>query len=330
MVRFGVIGTNWITESFIAAGRKVKDFELTAVYSRKLEKAEEFASKHKAVHTFTDIEQMAKSKEIDAAYIASPNALHAEQAKILMQHGVHVLCEKPLASNVAEVKDLIETAKQHDVLLMEAMKSTFLPNFQEVKKHLGKIGTVRRYVAQLCQYSSRYDAYRQGTILNAFNPELSNGATMDIGIYCLYPLAALFGKPKEIKASGTLLESGVDGQATITLTYEEMEAVVYYSKITSSTLPSEIQGEDATIMIDHIGHFEDVKIQYHDSTEKIISGPQDNDHRMFYEIEEFVNLIQSGKRESSINTHELALTVAEIMEKARIQFGLIYPADRLQ
>lgn len=330
MVRFGVVGTNWITEIFLEAGKKVENFELTAVYSRKLEKAKEFASKHKAVHTFTDIEQMAASGEIDAVYIASPNALHAGQAKIFMQHGVHVLCEKPLASNSAEVKDLIQTAKQHDVLLMEAMKSTFLPNFHAVQQNLEKIGPVRRYVAQLCQYSSRYDAYRQGTILNAFNPELSNGATMDIGIYCLYPLVALFGKPKEIKASGTLLESGVDGQATITLTYDGMEALVYYSKITSSTLPSEIQGEDATIRIDHIGHFEDVTIQYHDSTEETISGPQDNDHHMKYEIEEFVNLIQSGKRESSINTHELALSVAEIMEKARSQFGLIFPADRIQ
>lgn len=330
MVRFGVIGTNWITESFLKAGKKVKDFELTTVYSRKAETAEEFAKKHGAVYTFTDIEQMAASGDIDAVYIASPNALHAGQAKIFMQHGVHVLCEKPLASNTAEVRDLIETAKHHDVLLMEALRSTLLPNFHAVKEHLDEIGTVRRYVAQLCQYSSRYDAYRQGTILNAFNPELSNGATMDIGIYCIYPLVALFGKPKEIKASGTLLESGVDGQATIILTYEEMEAIVYYSKITSSTLPSEIQGEDATIRIDHIGHFEDVKIQYHDSTEKTISGPQDNEHPMFYEVEEFVSLIQSGKRESTINTHELALSVAEIMEKARIQFGLIFPADRIQ
>jgi scyllo-inositol 2-dehydrogenase (NADP+) len=330
MVRFGVIGTNWITESFLEAGRKVEGFELTTVYSRHAERAAEFAEKQGAVHTFTDMEEMARSGKVDAVYIASPNALHASQAKIFMEHGVHVLCEKPLASNAAEVKDLIETAKQHDVLLMEALKTTFLPNYRIVQQHLDKIGPIRRYVAQLCQYSSRYDAYRQGEILNAFNPELSNGATMDIGIYCLYPLIALFGKPQDIKASGTLLESGVDGQATITLTYEGMEAVVYYSKITSSTQPSEIQGEDATIKIDHIGHFEDVTIQYHDSTEETISGPQDNEHRMVYEIEEFVNLIQSGKRESSTNTHELALAVAEIMDKARSQIGLVFPADRIQ
>ena len=56
------------------------------------------------------------------------------------------------------------------------MKTTLLPNFKVIQEQLSKIGTVRRYFASFCQYSSRYDAYRAGTVLNAFNPELSNGA----------------------------------------------------------------------------------------------------------------------------------------------------------
>ena len=92
------------------------------------------------------------------------------------------------------------------------------------------------------------------------------------------------------------------------------------------------QGSNDTVTLPELaqalGFFDGkVKLKWVGNT---ISGPQDNEHNMRYEIEEFVNLIQSGKRESSINTHELALSVAEIMEKARSQFGLIYPADRIQ
>lgn len=193
MIRFGVIGTNWITDSFISAASEHSDFKLVAVYSRTEEKAREFAEKYGVELTFTNLEEMAKSDELDAVYIASPNSLHAEQAIVMMENKKHVLCEKPLASNVREVERMIATARKHNVLLMEALKTTFLPNFQEVKKNLHKIGPVRRYVASYCQYSSRYDAYKEGNVLNAFKPEFSNGSLVDIGVYCLYPAVYLCG-----------------------------------------------------------------------------------------------------------------------------------------
>ena len=226
MIRFGIIGTNWITERFLEAAFMVEDFSLAAVYSRSEEKAKAFASNYNVDLTFTSIEEMVQSDHIDAVYIASPNSLHAEQAILCMKNGKHVLCEKPLASNQKEVKEMIEVAKENHVLLMEAMKSTLIPSFTHIKEHLQKIGPIRRYFATFCQYSSRYDQYKQGTILNAFNPKFSNGALIDIGIYCIYPLVDLFGKPKSVQANGTMLESGVDGQGSILLQYDDMEAVV--------------------------------------------------------------------------------------------------------
>ncbi|GAA3326643.1 hypothetical protein GCM10020331_063370 [Ectobacillus funiculus] len=106
MVRFGLVGTNWITESFLQAASQLDDFfSLTAVYSRTSERATEFAAKYGVTLTFTDLEKHGKkSSEIDAVYIASPNSFHAEQAILFMNHGKHVLCEKPIASNAFEVK----------------------------------------------------------------------------------------------------------------------------------------------------------------------------------------------------------------------------------
>ncbi|MCP8969411.1 Gfo/Idh/MocA family protein [Ectobacillus ponti] len=327
MIRFGTIGTNWITDAFLQAAREVPGFALAAVYSRSRETAEAFAAKHEAALVFTDMESMAASKEIDAVYIASPNSLHAEQAVLFMKHGKHVLCEKPLASNEAEARLMTEAAKENGVLLMEAVKSTLLPAFGLIRENLHKIGPVRRYFASYCQYSSRYDAYKQGTILNAFNPAFSNGALMDIGVYCLYPLVVLFGKPDTVKASGLVLQSGVDGEGSMVMQYPEMDAVVMYSKITDSALPSEIQGENGSIRIDRIHTPEKVELRYRNGEVEDLTSLLQRP-AMYYETAEFIRLIQMGERESAVNSHQASLITVGIMDEARKQMGIVYPADR--
>jgi predicted dehydrogenase len=327
MIRFAVIGTNWITDQFIEGASEIEDFSLVAVYSRTTERADQFAQKHNIKHIYTDIETMAKSDEIDAVYIASPNSFHAEQAIICMNNGKHVLCEKPIASNTKELKEMIVVAKKNNVLLMEALKSTLTPNFKLIQQNIHKIGRVRRFVANYCQYSSRYDAYLRGNILNAFKPEFSNGSLMDIGIYCLYPMIILFGKPNNIKANGIVLESGVDGEGSIILDYEDKEGIVLFSKITNSFLPSEIQGESGTMVIDKMNPPEKIEIHYRNGTVENISSKQ-NKNTMYYEVMEFIELIQANQVESILNSHQHSFLVSEIMEEARRQIGVCYPSDR--
>lgn len=325
-MRFGVIGTNWITEEFIRSGKEVEGFSLAAVYSRTEARAREFAKLHEAPHAFTDIEAMAKSKAIDAVYIASPNSFHARQAIQCMNHGLHVLCEKPVASNLAEARAMVQAAKENGVLLMEAVKSTLAPNFRAIAENLHKLGRIRRYFAGNCQYSSRYDAYKEGTVLNAFDPAFSNGAMMDIGIYCLYPMVVLFGKPSSIKAEAILLDSGVDGEGSILMKYEDKEAVVIYSKITDSHLPAEIQGEKGTMVIDKINHLKKIEIRYRDGRVEDVTREQ-TPKLMHYEIREFMELARQGALESATNSHANTLIAMEIMDEARRQVGLVYPAD---
>lgn len=326
MVRFGVIGTNKITDRFIHDASGVKDFTLSAVYSRTEEKAREFAGKYDVTAIFTDLERFAKSDLVDAVYIASPNSLHCEQAILLMEHGKHVLCEKPVASNTAELEEMIRVANKHKVVLMEAMKSTLLPNFLAIRNNLPKLGKVRRYFATYCQYSSRYDAYKEGTVLNAFNPSFSNGSLMDIGVYCIYPLIVLFGEPLSVKANAYMLDSGVDGEGSLLLTYKEMEAVIMHSKITNSYLPSEIQGENGSMIIDRINEPEHIEIRYRDGRVEDIAEPQISE-TMYYETAEFIRLIKDGILESPINSHFHSLAAMRVMDEARKQIGLVFPAD---
>ena len=324
-IRFGVIGTGKIVDNFLKSALTHENFEFVAMYSRSLEKAKDFGEKYGATKFFDNLESFSKCEDIDAVYIASPNSLHSSQAIMCIKNNKHVLCEKPMASNLREVKKMISLAEEKGVLLMEAMRITVLPNFLRVKENLHKIGKIRRYFASYCQYSSRYDKYKEGIILNAFKRELSNGSLMDIGVYCIHPMIALFGKPNGIVSQAVFLENGIDGQGTAMVSYGDTSGLIMYSKISDSKLPLEIQGEDGTILIDSI-LFKNVKIIYRNGKEEVISIKQREDD-MYYELDEFINVINNNEIDSMKNSHKNSLIAIELMDKIRSQIGLEFPAD---
>lgn len=337
-IRFGVIGTNFITDWVIAGAKQDERFELVAVCSRTQERANEFAAKYDIPYTFTSLEEMAASPLIDAVYIATPNYLHASQSILCMKHGKHVLCEKPMASNAYEVKQMIAASRQYGVTLMEAMKPTLTPNFRVLREALPKAGVIRRYFASYCQYSSRYDKFKEGIVLNAFKPELSNGAMMDIGVYTVYPMVVLFGLPNKISASGVVLSTGTDGQGAVNFEYEGMNATVLYSKIANSSLPTEIEGEDGNFMLDKINQINRVTWQARPVASsgkgpltpvEDISAVTDKDE-YYYEVAEFINLVQAGKLESEVNSHENSLITIEIIDEVRRQLGVSFLADHIR
>ena len=334
-IRFGVVGTNFITDWVIAGAREEERFELAAVCSRTQQRAEEFAAKYNIPHTFTSLEEMASSDKVDAVYIASPNYMHASQSILCMSHGKHVLCEKPLASNAREAREMVAAAKKYGVTFMEAMKSTLTPSFRAVIEKLNRIGTPRRYFASFCQYSSRYDRFKQGEVLNAFRPELSNGAMMDIGVYTVYPLVVLFGRPQKIDAQGIVLSSGTDGQGAVNLQYEGLNATLLYSKIANSLLPAEIEGEEGNIVIDRIQTPADIKFYARQApasgkeqrTEGESLAATDSHNEYYHEIKEFIDLIEQGAIESTINSHDNSIATMEIIDEVRRQLGVVFPAD---
>lgn len=336
IIRFGIVGTNFISDWFIKGASEDKRFVAAAVCSRQQETADAFAAKHNIPHTFTSLEAMASSPLIDAVYVATPNFVHALQSILCMKYGKHVLCEKPLASNAREAKAMIEASKKYDVTLMEAMKPTLTPNFRCVIDNLPRVGVVRRYFASYCQYSSRYDAFKAGNIMNAFRPELSNGAIMDIGVYTIYPMVVLFGRPNKIDASGIVLHSGADAQGSINFTFDRMNASVLYSKIADSHLPTEIQGESGNLLLDRINTISRVqfipRLPAVRGGNKEIAAPIDitaatNHDEYFYEASEFIDLVIDGRKESIVNSHNNSLITMEIIDEVRRQLGVVFPAD---
>ena len=328
MVRFGIIGTNFITETFLEGAALCPEFKLEAVYSRTLERGREFGEKYGAPHIFTDLDEMIESGKIDAVYIASPTSLHHRHTLKFLEAGIGVLCEKPLGSNLREVREMVETSERKGVLLMEAIRTLHNPNYGVIRENLGRIGKIRGVYANFCQYSSRYDKFREGVVLNAFLPQFSNGSTMDIGLYPFYFVLGLFGKPEGISSYGTVLSSGVDGAGTALLKYGDMVATVNHSKINSSTLPSEITGEEGSIVIEKISLLERVTLKLRNGQEEELTIEREKND-MYYEIREFLDCYSKGEHESRDNPHSNSLLVAEIMEKARKEIGVTFPADQI-
>lgn len=299
-IKIGIIGTNFISDDFCNAAVKVPGAVLRAVYSRKEETGAAFAERHSIPEVFTDYKKFLSS-DINAVYVASPNFIHCSQTIMALEHKKHVLCEKVMAVNEAEVRSMIDCARRNQVVLLEAMRPDFDPAFDIVEQNLNRIGRLRRATFEFCQYSSRYDKFREGIVMNAFDPTLGNAAVMDIGVYCIHSLVRLFGMPQEIQAFSTKLSNDFDGSGIVLMKYETMIAEAVYSKISVSVNPSVIQGEDGSILIDYISKPEKICLQLREGARDTLEGagreilpfiPADNN--MIYEIQEFIKLINEN------------------------------------
>lgn len=323
MVRFGFIGTGKIAESFYQANRFINGFALTAVYSRTLEKAKEFGQRKGVLAYYNDLEAFAKSDAFDAVYIASPNCCHHDQAIRMMRAGKHVLCEKPMASNYAEAEEMFQVAKEEGVILMEGMRSIYTPGFQKMTEYMETLGKIRRATIQYCQYSSRYDNFKRGIVENAFKPELSNGALMDIGVYTVACMIRLFGAPKSIKAAGVRLSNGVDGEGTILMEYEDMIGEAIYSKITNAAMPSQILGEEGVMQVTEMENVKDLHIKRKTVAQTIHFEQSDN--ILNYETAAFIKMVKTGTGWET--ARDITLETMKVLDEARRQMGIVFPAD---
>lgn len=324
-MKFGIIGTNFVSEKFMRASKLIHGFELVAVCSQNLNNAEDFAIKHN-VDFFTNDYKELLTKGLDAVYIAVPNSLHKDLSIFFLDNKIPVLCEKPMASNIDEVKEMIEASKRNKTLLAEGIIPIYTEAFKVIKNNLNKVGAVRRAVLGMGQYSSRYDAYREGTVLNAFKPELSNGSIMDIGVYPLSFAMGLFGKPVSVMANAYTLDSEVDGLGTIIMGYKDKEVIVMHSKITDQLMLSEIQGEDGSIQFNDI-FFPTEVIFTPRNGEPVILFQEDDKASLYYELDQFVDAVNNNLIEVPAVTHQMIIDVHTVLTEARRQTRVIFPAD---
>lgn len=324
-IKIGIIGTNFISDFFVSGAKELGKFELHSVYSRRQETGRQFADRHGIPAVYDDMEAFLSDSALEAVYIASPNSLHCDQAVAAMNHGKHVLVEKPIASNFAELARMEEASRKNSVVMMEAMRAAYLPGYAWVRRNLPRLGQIRGVHFQFCQYSSRYDRFKNGEILNAFNPELSNAAVMDIGVYAVYLFLMLFGRPKRVHAASVRLSNGFEGCGTALFTYPDMVGTLSWSKITAGILPSVIEGENGTLSIDHLTQFQHGVLALRSGETEHFEDDTAKDINMIYELEVFQKLIDGEFDGDILAVSRLCM---EMLDEIRRQAEIHFPADK--
>ncbi|EHR3850854.1 TPA: Gfo/Idh/MocA family protein [Listeria monocytogenes] len=327
-MKLGIMGTNWITDSFIEGAINSGEWNLTAVYSRTEEKARAFGEKYGELTYFTDIEEMGKSDALDAVYIASPNALHYQHAVSLLKNKKHVIVEKPIFSTVAELEHAHQIARENNVFLFEAARHIQEPNFKRLQESIEKVGTIHGATLAYMKYSSRYDQVLNGEEPNIFSLKFSGGSIVDLGVYPLYSAITLFGEPVKSTYFATKLPTGVDGLGPIILEYPTFNITIIQGKNSQSFLPSEIYGQKGTLIVDPLTGIE--KITFYDNATKEeteLAGPVlAND--MQFEATEFARIIEQSDRDTYEYLADLSLKVLRVSNELRHQNDIWFDAEK--
>lgn len=346
-VRFAVIGTSLISGNFIEVVQACADALYVGSMGTSLEKSQRATEAHGGTRVFASIEDIVLCDEVDAVYIASPNAIHYEQALPLIQAGKHVLVEKPIASDAVKTDAIFAAARASGTVAMEAMRPVHDPGIAKIRELLPRLGTIRRATLRYGKYSSRYDELLDGQHTNIFDARLATGALMDLGIYCVEAMVALFGAPDSITCSSLLVSEGreeltggaIDGAGNIVAHYGDAIVDLAYSKVTQDLLPCQIEGELGTIVFDRVDgptagtlHLRGKAVRnaakstarsLGDVEEPIAFVPCDNN--MAFELADFIACIQ-GERDPRV-FEEISRTSLSTMDRARRQCGLVFPMD---
>ena len=309
----GIVGTNFISEWFAAAcvateGRAAP----TAVYSRDLGRGQAFADAQGIGSAFDDLDALIDA--VDAVYIASPNAAHHPQAMQALAAGRHVLVEKVIGTSTAQVEEIFAAARAAGVIAMEAVRNVHTPAHQLVRSTLPQLGALRHARFEKLQYSSRYDRFRAGELLNAFDPSLDNSALADIGVYCLQPALDLFGVPARTSGASVWLPNGFEGGGSLQLDYGDKVVDVAYSKIVAGVGPSVINGEDASLVLDDPGELSRIVLHERGGAETVLlDGPQVSPaDTMVFEVLDFVDQVDAGLTDP--RWRDLSLLARQVMD----------------
>lgn len=326
MVKIGVIGRNFVVDWMMEAAQQVPEAQFTAIYSRKMETGRAFSEKYNVPFVYDKLEDLAASPEVEAVYVASPNYCHFAQSKLLLEHGKHVLCEKPATVTAGELKQLLEIAKANGVVYLEAMRLVHDDALDVMEAALPKIGALRRVSIEFTQYSSRYDRVRAGeTGINAFDPSLSNGSIMDMGCYPVAAIVRLFGRPQRVAAMGVKLDNGFDGNGVILMQYPGFTAEASYSKICKQAAPTYLLGEDGVIYLDDINRTKRIWLEMRKGGVEELPYEEKKPVNMMCELRHFCAMVE-GKMDPA-PWNEASLITMEVMDEARKQMGIVFPAD---
>lgn len=325
ITRWGIIGCGRIANKFAGDLKFVSDGRLNAVASRDLSKSQAFAQHHDCPNAFGSYQEMLESGLIDVVYIAVPHTFHCELAIMCLEAGIPVLCEKAFAVNASQVERMIQTSRNKEVFLMEAIWTRFIPAINKIMELIDarEIGDIKHITADF-GFLSEFDPNSR-----LYNPDLTGGSLMDIGIYPLFISKLLLGNPDAIKAVGVLAPTGVDVNCSVVMSYPDGANATLYSTLSAKTDTScTIFGTKGKIYIP--GRFIEAKeftLQL-DGQEPETIACERKGLGYCYEAEEVQRCMAEGRIESNHLPLQFSQELMEQMDEIRRQIGVVYPIEK--
>ena len=322
-IKWGILGLGKIAHNFASDLILVQGCELKAVASSSEDRAKAFANKYGLDTFYGSYNNLYEDEAIDVIYIASLNQNHHRHVIQVIKHGKAVLCEKPLAINYRQAKEMFNFASVNQVFLMEALWTRFNPTFEQILRWIneGTIGKLR-YIISTFSFNGLNNHFDSRLL----NPAKGGGSLLDIGIYPLFLSLSILGKPNNIKASAVLSETGVDEQIGMILTYDKSQAILYSSYVHNEDMRATICGEKGEIYLDSRWH-ETANLKLVQKG-KIYKKTFDFIGKGYsYEIEEVNWCLRNKKTESTKWSLQQSLDLVELMDQIRKQTGIHYPMD---
>ena len=337
-LRWGILGAGKIAHDFVVGLRTLPKLEhqVEAVAEMALEPAQRFATTHSIPRYYGSFEELMKDEGLDIIYIATIHVTHLDIGLKVLEAGKPVLCEKPMTMNARDTKALIHKAREKGLFLMEATWMRFFPAVVELRRMIaeGDIGEVKFVRAN---FSFRRPPDRAKGRLT--DPKLGGGSILDVGIYTISFATMLFGaeRPEKIYAQGSLLPTGVDDLAAMTLTYSHGRIAQLSCSISyDMSCDAVVCGTKGELRLPHpfwcptkltspesVYEKETVSKEYPLPT-PYLPGNYPNCTGLRYEAQEVYTCLKEGRKESRIMPLDESLVVIEIAEEVMRQIGVVY------
>lgn len=322
-MNIAILGAGSIAVKMATTLQPLKDVVCYAVAARDMKRAQVFADKYGFAHAYGSYADMLEDPAVDLVYIATPHSHHYEHIKMCLNHGKHVLCEKAFCANARQAEEVLKMAEARGLLLTEAMWTRYMPMRNMIVNVMksGIIGKPTCLAANLGYPLENKERMRK--------PELCGGALLDLGVYVLNFASMVFGDEIEsVAANCTMLDTGVDAQETIMLTYADGKMASFYVTMLAQTdRRGLINGTNGYIEIENINNFESIKV--YNLERKIVAqytAPcQVTGYE--YEVMSAMKAIKEGRIECPEMTHYDTLVMMQLMDSIRGAWGIEFPHE---
>lgn len=316
-IKWAILGPGTIAADFAKAIIEVNG-SVYAVASRTLEKAKKFASNYSVKKVYGNYEEMLQDDEIDIVYISTPHCNHYEYIMESLKNNKHVFCEKAITVNGNQLKEIVDLAKEKNLVVAEAMTIYHMPLYKKLRElvdsgKLGKIKMVQVSFGSLKEYDVNNRFFSQG---------LAGGALLDIGTYALsFTRYFLSSQPQEVLTTVKKFETGVDEQSGIILRNNDNEmAVVSLTMRAKQPKRGVVAGELGYLTVENFPRADKATITYPDGRVEVIEAGETS-KALIYEVEDMNNYVLN---KSNIDTLGLSIDVMNIMDEVRNQWGIKY------